>query len=172
MENLVIWALFLFVGYMATAIFVFREIPRSISDTFYMYDELWHGLGYIFTVFMIATATLIVTPMVHLGTFEWWQFLGFLCPCGIAFCGCAPLFKDDKLVKQVHFAGAIGGASTGILWSFMLDKVTLGISLAVLIIVCAAIGAITRTLKDCSTFWLELVGFGSITAVLVTNILG
>ena len=171
MEYLVIWALILFVGYIATAIFIFREIPRSISDTFYMYNDVFEGLGYVFTIFMSITAALIVSPMVALGTFEWWQFLGFLCPCGIAFCGSAPLFKDDKLVKKVHYTGAIGGASTGLAWSFLLDSMTLGVSLAVLIVTCAIIGLATRTIKECSTFWLELVGFGSITIVLVANTL-
>lgn len=169
METLVIIAVVLFGAYIAAALFIFREVPPSISDTFYMYNTLVPGLGYVFTVFMFAEAFLMLPKMVELGTFERWQFLGFLCPVGIALCGSAPLFKDDKTVKRVHFTGALSAAAFGLLWCFFLDRDSLIISVVTLIAICGATADSTGTAKQCSTFWLEIVGFGTIATVLLIN---
>lgn len=168
---MVLMALTLFIGYIAAALFIFREIPRSISDTFYMYNDVAPKLGYIFTAFMTIEAFLIASPMTALGTFEWWQFLGFLCPAGLAFCGCAPLFKGDKFVKRVHFSGAILSVTAGLTWCYLLDPSRMIGTLIILSVSCAAVGVASRTNSTCRTFWLEIVGFGTITSVLSINVL-
>lgn len=171
MEIFVIYAVGLFVAYLITAIKLFG-IPRSISDTFYLYEGMSKHLGYVFTGFMFATATLIVTPMVELGSFEWWQFLGFLCPVGIAFCGSAPLFKDDKDTKIVHCTGAVTGVLSGLSWCFLVDTRTAFIVTSAMVSASIIASVATKTEKSCFTFWAEMAGFGTIAVVLLIQTIG
>lgn len=163
-------AVLLLIVYLAVAIKLFG-IPRSISDTFYLYNGLAEGAGYTFTVFMFSESFLMMYPMVTLGTFEWWQFFGFLCPVGIAFCGSAPLFKDDKLTKRVHYTGAIMGALTGLIWCFLLDAKTSFITLCALGSLTLFLSVYTKTEEESKVFWLEIWGFGTIATVLFISTL-
>lgn len=164
----VIIAVCLLISYIVTAISVFKKVPVSISDTFYMYASKKAQLGYVFTLWMIAESSLMVIPMLSLCETEWWRFLGFLCPVFIAFCGCAPLFKENMSAK-VHYTGAIGSVITGLAWCLLLNWLDTWVMLSLLGCTVFIIGNETETLHKCRTFWLEIVGFGTVALVLLVE---
>lgn len=164
MGFLVITAVVTFVTYLLAAVSLFG-IPPSISDTYYLYEAKHKNLGYVFTVFMFSVAFLMIAPMVDYAMFDWWQFLGFLCPMGIAFCGCAAWSKD-KEVKPIHFAGAYTGAIAGLLWCFLASTTPTLITLIAMSIICWLLADVTNTNK-CYIWWLEIVAFGTISLILL-----
>lgn len=165
MQTLIIIAVVLFTAYIANAIAIFG-IPRSISDTYYLYNQRKDGCGWAFTAFMITEAILMLYPMVELGTGQWWQFLGFLCPAGLAFCGSAPMFHD-RFVARVHASGAITGVATGLAWCYLCDKITALAMTGAFITIAIVGGVVTDTENECKTFWAEIAGFGTIAGCLL-----
>ncbi len=157
-------ALALFILYVGTAIANFG-IPKSISNTYYLYEEKAKGLGYLFTAFLWIEAFLIVSVMIDMGDGSPWQFVGFLCPAGLAFCGTAVLSEDKHTLEgHVHYFGAYLGAIAGVVWCciFLGAKNTL-LELLCMSVFCFGICAIpTKTLRSSFTFWSELAVFGTI----------
>ncbi|MCR5697795.1 MAG: hypothetical protein K6G73_12550 [Marinilabiliaceae bacterium] len=164
-------ALMLFVLYIGAAIANFG-IPKSISNTYYLYEEKAKGLGYLFTAFLWIEAFLIVSIMIDMGEDSPWQFVGFLCPTGLAFCGAAVLSEDKGTLEgHVHYFGAYLGAIAGVVWCciFIGTKFTL-LELLCMSVVCFGISAIpTKTLRSSFTFWLELAVFGTIIWCIIAN---
>lgn len=163
-------ALMLFILYVGVAISNFG-IPKSISNTYYLYEEKAKGLGYLFTAFLWIEAFLIVSIMIDMGDGSPWQFVGFLCPAGLAFCGCAVLSEDKHTLEgYVHYIGAYTGAIAGVVWCciFIDAKVVLTalLCLSVLFVVCASC---TQTLRSSFTFWSELAVFGNIILCITIN---
>ena len=150
------------------AIYVIAEVvlfglPRSISESYYLYDEKKKGLGYLFTVFMYAEAFLIIMPLISIGEGSQWQFVGFLCPCGLAFCGTAVLSKGVTMESRVHCVGAYTAAVMGLLWCFIFIgwQQTLVYILSIWTLVLVFANA-TNTTKYSKTFWIEIATFGTI----------
>lgn len=84
-----------------TGIFCYKnkEIPSSISDTFYALEhKLWFGIT------MWSTSLLLMPSLLDYTT-ESYQFLAFLMCAGLIFVGAAPNFKKG-LDRPVHIAGA------------------------------------------------------------------
>ncbi len=109
-------AVAMFILYVWVAIANFG-IPKSISNTYYLYEGIAKGLGYLFTGFLWIEALLIVSIMIDMGDGSPWQFVGFLCPAGLAFCGCAVLSEDKHTLEgYVHYIGAYTGAIAGLVW--------------------------------------------------------
>ena len=159
-------ALIVFIAYITIAIKQFG-IPESISNTFYLYNEKRNGLGYVFTLFMWTVGSLMIMPMITLGDGHWWQFVGFLCPTALCFCGAAPMFKDTKMESSVHVIGAVSAAILGLLWCFLaVGYHTILPVLITMVSLVIAMGKLTETLMSCKTFWLEIAGFGTIGIVL------
>lgn len=167
MTTLVFIANALFLAYIIIAIVLLNQIPPSISDTFYLYNKKRNNLGYIFTIWMTIESFLMVIPMVELSSGQWWQFLGFMCPAMIALCGSAPTFMADRLTKRVHFFGAISGVVFGLLWCALMDLRAAIVTLVALLIVIMTVSDATGTWRESRTFWLEIVGFGSIAILLL-----
>lgn len=160
----------LFILYVWVAISNFG-IPKSISNTYYLYEEKAKGLGYLFTAFLWIEAFLIVSIMIVMGDGSPWQFVGFLCPSGLAFCGCAVLSKDKGTLEgHVHYFGAYLGAIAGVVWCciFVETKFTL-IELLCMSGFFLACASRTKTLRSSFTFWSELAVFGTIILCITAN---
>jgi hypothetical protein len=88
--------------------------------------------------------------------------MAFFCPVSLLYVALAPRFKE-KLTRSVHFAGAGLSAANAVLLTIFLGNVWVlaGTAAAVLLI-----GALTRSLKRSIIFWLEMVCFYDIFALL------
>lgn len=85
--------------YILIEIIKHKQIPQSISDTFYLGGKYW------FTAVLSIAAFLAMAGlfMVYTGSF---QFLGFLVGTGLLFVATAPHFREG-LEGKVHVAGAL-----------------------------------------------------------------
>ena len=85
--------------YLAYIFIRYRQIPVSISDTFYL------GANWLFTAVMWIIGFTTAASLINI-TSETYQFLPFLIGAGLLFVGAAPHFKED-LEGKVHTGGAI-----------------------------------------------------------------
>ena len=106
-------AVAIILSYLAMTIVKFREIPISISDTYYMWKEV--KKDWLFTLVMWVTAILILVYWVSRAEFYRCQFLPFLSVSGMAFVGGACMFKET-LTKAVHYTSAGVWASGAVLF--------------------------------------------------------
>jgi hypothetical protein len=142
-----------FVMYLS-AITLYRGIPDSISDTYYIigYDRLESSL---FTWFCwIVAMFLLPYWMEHDG-----GILAFLACTGLGFVGSAPLFKSHQ--KTIHFASAVFCFLSAYAWLLINSTTIFFISLSVLGILCFV---------KKRTFWWEVTAFVSIyTSLILTE---
>lgn len=159
-------AFMLLVAYVLTEYKLFG-LPVSISNSFYLYEDLKKGLGYVFTAFLFVESFLILIPMIAMSNGHWYQFIGFLAPAGILFCGAAPETKSSELTNKVHVIGACTGAIGGLIWCLLS---TSGIMIALILLlsfcITALLAAVTSMDSKYNLFWAEIFAFGSITLCL------
>ena len=165
--TLTIIAIAVLVTYLAIAISLFG-IPSSISNTYYLYESKHKGLGYVFTLFMWCEAVLLTIIMLTIGEHSPLQFLGFLSPAGLAFCGCAVLSKGVTLESKVHIAGALIGAVCGLIWCIVFGGLirTFGVFLT-LNTICLLVAYMTDSYDDSLIFWVEVISFGTMAIMLL-----
>ena len=111
---LVLCAITIFIVYNSVAIAKFG-IPKSLSDTFYYYQGIKKGLGYIFTAMMFSMAGLLMPGWLTISdSMPGWEhnftFLAFFAAGAIAFVGAAPAFKNIGIERKVHMIAAKSAA--------------------------------------------------------------
>lgn len=86
----------LFTSYLLTTRIIFKKVPESISETYYLFDK---KRGFLFTLWMMSMGvTSFFYPSV------WLMISGiFLC-----FTAVAAQYKD-RITNVVHYIGAVGG---------------------------------------------------------------
>lgn len=100
-------------AYLMMTVVKFREIPVSISDTYYMWKEV--KKEWLFTMVMWITAILIAVYWVSRAEFYRCQFLCFLSVAGMGYVGGAAMFKET-LTRAVHFTSAGIWAGSAVLF--------------------------------------------------------
>ena len=136
--------------------------PTSLSATYY---SLPNGWRWVFTLFMWAIAILLMPAWIEVAnSFGDWRnnlaFLTFL-TCGlICFVGAAPNFRAFEMESKVHTISATASAITALLWCFVCGWQIMYVPIAAALL-CLVIALSTKTLKDCKTYWLELMAFGA-----------
>lgn len=158
MITLATLGIIIFIAYVAVAIVLFG-IPPSLSDTFYLFGG--KPLGYVFTITMWVVSFLILPYWLKI-TPESIKFMPFLAVAGLTFVGAAPLFRKED--KGWHSAFAIGCAIFAILWAILTKNVDF---LAINLFTFAVVSLLTKTLKSCKTFWLEMAAFATVFASLI-----
>jgi hypothetical protein len=156
-------SLFIFLVYIISAIIVFKEIPKSISNTYYMYEKKNKHLKYLFPIMMFSIVALLLPSWLEI-TFSF-QFLSFLTCASILFVGAAPNFKKSTIENRVHSISAIFAAICSILWSCLVVH-TWGL-IIINIIYFILMALITKTLKKSYIFWLETTAFISLYESLI-----
>lgn len=96
-------AVIIILFYLAVTITKFREIPPSISETYYMWKEI--GKEWVFTCVMWVTGLSILIYWVSIATNYRCQFLSFFSVAGMCFVGGACMFKET-LTKETHYFSA------------------------------------------------------------------
>jgi hypothetical protein len=139
-------------------------VPNSLSNSFYLMNEVKKGLGYLFTIMMYIMAICLMPGWIEITeTISEWSgnltALPFLAASAIAFVGTAPGFKDSDHENKVHMISAYAAAAFSLLWCCVVCY-----SIAWITVPAAAIAVLisalaTRTLKSCKIYWLEMIAF-------------
>ena len=152
-------------------VMIFRNgIPYSISDTYYSLEhKVWFGFSMISSALLLMPAILECTP-------ESYQFLAFLMCAGLCFVGVAPNFMEG-LDRPVHIVATTIAALCSQVWVAL----TLPWLLLVWIAWLAYVGVRLRQVWDgdlwysfvkCKPlFWAEVIAFGMVYTVLLTNLI-
>lgn len=172
---LILISLFLFTAYNAVALKRFG-VPKSLSDTFYLWNEVKKNLGYIFTGMMGGMSLTLLPAWIEVGNqvSSWSPILNFLAffTCGaIMFVGVAPAFRSNKMEGTVHELSAKIAAACALIWCFVVCYQIWYVPLACIIAVLVA-GLCTKTFKKCLVYWLEMMAFAAtFVTVIVESIL-
>ena len=161
MNILLTIAFTVFIIYNCISISLFG-IPRTLSETFYLYNGIKPRLGYIFTL-MIFFVSISVLPSGIEYTQEPFKFVFFICTSLLAFVGAAPAFKG--IDKNYHEFFAITSAIFGLSWIIFLTHYWY--ILFIYIVVSGAFMYFTNSFKS-YIYWLEL----SILLTVCTILLG
>ena len=160
MELLYYFPVGLILTYILTTCFVFKQVPKSISNTHYMWKE--KGLNYLFTFVMWATGLPILIYWVNVSP-PYYQFLPFVSIAAMCFVGAACAFKET-LTSTVHYTSAGIWATAAVLYFLLLGQWQC-------LLIGSALALIGGTLddKDHYTFWAEIacvlsmiIGIGAI----------
>ena len=142
----------LFVAYVVTAVCLWG-VPASLSQTFYLLDG--KPKGYIFTAAMWAVCFLIA-PQWFSVTEDWATFSVFFAVGGLMLVGAAPMFKETD--RGWHEAFAIVCAVFALLWQFLNGQYWEAVAF---LAVFFTLAKVTKTMRVCKTFWLEMTAFAS-----------
>ena len=105
-------------AYLLLTITKFREVPPSISETYYLWKSV--GKDWIFTTMMWIIGFSILVYWVSVAKNYNCQFLTFLSVSGMCFVGGACMFKQT-LTKEVHYTSAALWAISATLF-FIVNK--------------------------------------------------
>ena len=171
---LILISLFLFTVYNAVALKRFG-VPKSLSDTFYLWNSVKKNLGYIFTGMMGGMSLTLLPAWIEVGNqvSSWSPFLNFLVffTCGaIMFVGVAPAFRRDRTEGLVHEISAKIAAACALIWCFVVCYQIWYVPLACIIAVLIA-GLCTRTFKKCSVYWLEMMAFAATFMTVIAELI-
>lgn len=107
--TLILLSLVVILTYVGVMIYKTKEIPYSISDTYYSLEhKLWFGFTMTATAFLLTPAILSATP-------ESYQFTSFLMCGALLFVGVAPNFKAG-MDRPVHIVATTIAALNSQIW--------------------------------------------------------
>lgn len=153
---LILVALTIYAFYNVFALGMFG-IPKSLSTTFYLFEERKSWLRIWFPIMMISVAFLLMPAWLELSVNSSFQFLAFLAPSAIIFTGAAPTFKRSELENVVHTTSAIMAAITALLWVGLVAHLWQVILLWTGVIMMVMF--ISKTVKTSYIYWLETIAF-------------
>ena len=162
-------AFIIYLVYNGIAIKLFG-IPRSLSDTYYLYKEKKNWMRMFFPIMMISIVALLMPSWLEISEGSTYQFLAFLAALGIAFVGAAPEFKNGGMDYKVHSISAYCAATFAILWVILVSK--LWITPIIWFVSITLLAISTKTVKTSTIYWLETVAFMStFTSILTYSLL-
>lgn len=132
-------------------------IPKSLSDTFYLYKQKKNWLRILFPIMMISLVILLLPAWLEISVGTSLQFLAFLASAGIMFTGAAPAFMKSNLDNKVHTYSALAAAVFALLWVIFVSHMWWIIP--VWLVITALIAILTKSVKKSLVFWLETVAF-------------
>lgn len=147
-----ILSLILFVAYLVYALYTIKEIPPSISTTFYELEKRGKP-AWLFRLGMMLPA-MILLPFWLEASPDSIRFLCFLACAGLIFVGASPHFRADT-ERVIHITATIICGASAILWVILMGYWVIPfftMSLAALLLL-----KFSKPL-----FWLEIAAFSSI----------
>lgn len=91
-----------------------NPIPPSVSENFYLFEEVKQGLGWIFYGWCAVIGIIVMAGMFELSEGKWYQFLPLFAGFGLVLVGCAPRFRGEE--RRMHQTGALLCAVAAVLW--------------------------------------------------------
>ena len=161
---LILTSCLIFIAYNAIAIKLF-DIPASLSNTFYLYNNIKKNLGYVFSIMMVVCTGLLIPAWLEITADSNFQFLSFLTCGALLFVAYAPNFKSNDITNKVHSISAIIAAILGISWTCFTTPFWILPVLYLLLFL--GIALMQKNLKKCYIYWLEMVAFASIYTTLL-----
>lgn len=170
--TLILTSLFLFTAYNAVVLKRFG-VPKSLSETFYLWNNVKKNLGYIFTGMMGGMSLTLLPAWIEVGNqvSTWSIFLNCLAffTCGaIMFVGVAPAFRDLEMESKVHDISAKTAATCALIWCFTVCHQIWYVPLTCIIAVLIS-GLCTKTFKNCYVYWLEMAAFAATFITLIVE---
>lgn len=104
MSTILIFLIILTIGYIGAAWCVGKELPKSISDTSYLFNKHF-GKYYLFMLYCFIMGFLLL-PIWIIHSSDAYTFLPFLSCAGMLFAGATPFFKQE-FERKVHYPAAI-----------------------------------------------------------------
>ena len=101
-----ILAIFIYIAY-NTAVLTLFGIPKSLSETFYLFKNKKEWTKILFPIMMLSMVCCLLPYLLNLTEGTNFQFLAFLSLLGISFTGCAPAFRSSYLEDRIHNISAI-----------------------------------------------------------------
>lgn len=171
---LILTSLFLFTAYNAVSLKQFG-IPKSLSETFYLWNSKKKNLGYVFTGMMFSMALTLVPAWLELGEgISLWSSylnpLAFFTCAAIAFVGAAPAFRSCPLESKVHTIAAMTAAVCAVTWCLVTCWQIMYVPLLTAGVI-AIIGWLTKSWKKASVYWLEMMAFGATFLTVIVELI-
>lgn len=141
------------------------NIPESLSNSYYLFKERKEWQKYLFPTMMVSLVVLLLPAWLTVSEGSTFQFMTFLTCVGISFTGATPAFKSGGVEGKVHKISAIIAAIFAILWIVLVTEFEFVIG--IYLVGVTAMALLTRTLKTCYIYHLELVAFLSTCTVLL-----
>ena len=162
MLALVLISFLLFLAYNIGIVSKFG-IPPSLSQSYYLLNGVKKNLGLLFTGMMWAMSFTLLPSWLELGEVisSWSSYLNplvFFTGAAIGFVGAAPAFRSCPLESKVHTVAAMIAAVCAVTWCLAVCWEIMYVPLGVAGLI-AAVGAITKTWKSASVYWLEMMAF-------------
>ena len=142
-----------------SVVFKMFGVPKSLSMTYYLFEEKKKKLGIVFPIMMVSLSILLMPALLEISAFSNLQFTAFLAIGNIMLTGFAPTFKSSDLENKVHTGSAIVAAIFAMLWVIFVAKMWYLILIWILSLALQAY--ITKTVKSSYIYWFETVAFMS-----------
>jgi hypothetical protein len=145
------------------------NLQTSLSASYYVLPK---NLRWLFTAMMWLCAGLLMPAWIEIADsfLDWRSYLtvlSFFTCALICFTGAAPNFRGCVLESKVHTISATTAAITALLWCFIAGWQIMYVPIIAIAIV-TAISVLTKTLKSCLTYWLEMMAFGATYSTVIT----
>lgn len=165
----VLAAFLIYWAYNAAALGIF-QVPKSLSMTFYLFQERKKWQRVLFPIMMVSMAGLLMPAWLEISEGHNLQFMAFFAAAGIIFTGAAPAFKSSDLENSVHMGSAIFAAVFAMLWVAFVAQ--LWYFILVWFIIIALVAVLTKTVKSSYIYWLETVAFMSTFTAVIAYYVG
>ena len=132
-------------------------VPHSLSNTYYLWNGVRQGTGYMFSVTLGLIAALLLPAWLEMGADSPWQFLSFLTCGSLLFVAAAPNFKSIGVESTVHTVAAILAAVCAMLWIIIVADLWVIILLTLMYVMIVAVSH--GSLKSGYIYWLETIAF-------------
>ena len=143
-------SLTVFLAYIFTSILLFG-VPRSLSQTYYLFERRKKGLGAMFTLFMWMTGFPLLIAWIDVLQNDW-DFLPFVAVASLMFVGTATAYRVP-MTREVHLLSALLSALSSVLWSVIYGSVGHLIIIILLTLIIVMYNNRNRV------FWLEMGAF-------------
>lgn len=142
-------------------------IPKSLSQTYYLYEARHKYLGLIFPLFMLIAVVILLPSFLMLNSYE---FLIFIALGSLIFTIITPAFKTNRIIDNTHTISAWISAICSVIWILIaipnglnLLIGSIGVWILIMLMFCEEPEDISCTY----TFWLENMVFTSLYIVLI-----
>ena len=153
---LVLAAFLIYWAYNSAALSMFSA-PKSLSMTYYLFQERKKWQRLLFPIMMVSMAGLLLPAWLEISEGSNFQFMAFFAAAGIMFTGTAPAFQSSSLENKVHTISAIFAAVFALLWVAFVAK--LWYFILVWFIVISLVALLTKSVKTSYIYWLETIAF-------------